>query len=282
MGSGAGLTIADGKVYTTTSEHSYTNPLYTGWSTYCWDAYTGQNLWNMTGLLDSTLIVADGYMLQLNNMDNQLYCFGKGQTTTTVSAPTTTVPQGTPVLIQGTVMDQSPGSSLPIYDSIGQAPGKINSPAVSDQYMTQQMQYLYMQQPAPNNPAGVPVTLAAIDPNGNPVNINIVTSNSAGMYQATFTPDIPGAYTIIARFDGTNSYFASNAETSLEIGQPVATSCSNLNSSLIHSRYILCSRNRWLVRVHSNNRHNTDCTCAQKTTINSVAIYLFSPFSIFL
>ncbi len=223
LGSGAGLTIADGKVYTTTSEHSYTNPLYTGWSTYCWDAFTGKNLWNMTGLLDSTLVVADGYMIQLNNMDNQLYCFGKGQTTTTVSAPTTTLAQGTQVLIQGTVLDQSPGSSLPIYDSIGQAPGKINSPAVADQYMTQQMQYLYMQQPASNNVAGVPVTLAAIDPNGNPVSINTVTSNSAGMYQAMFTPDVPGVYTIIARFDGTNSYFASSAETSLAIGQPVAT-----------------------------------------------------------
>ena len=89
--------------------------------------------------------------------------------------------------------------------------------------MTQQMQYLYMQQPASNNVAGVPVTLAAIDPNGNPVSINTVTSNSAGMYQAMFTPDVPGVYTIIARFDGTNSYFASSAETSLAIGQPVAT-----------------------------------------------------------
>jgi hypothetical protein len=239
QGSGAGLTIADGKVYTTTSEHSYTNPLYTGWSTYCWDAITGQNLWNMTGLLDSTIIIADGYALQLNNMDNQLYCFGKGQTATTVTAPTQTTQQGTKVLIQGTVKDQSPGSTLPIYDSIGQAPGNINSPPVSDQYMTQQMQYLYMQQPAPTNTVGVPVTLYYIDPNNNTYTMGQTTSDAAGQYSYAFTPAIPGTYTVVAAFDGTNSYFASNGETHFNVAAAVATVAPTTTPTSVADMYFI-------------------------------------------
>ena len=219
LGSGGGLTIADDQVYVTTSEHSTTQPLYTAWSMYDWNATTGQNLWNITGILGSQPIVADGYLIVHNFMDNQLYCFGLGQTKTTVTAPSVMVSQGTPVLIQGTVMDQSPGSTLPIYDSIGQAPSNINTPAISDQDMTQEMQYLYMQQSAPTNPIGVPVTLYYIDPNNNTYTMGTTTSDAAGQYLYTFTPTIPGTYKIIAAFGGTNSYFASNAETHVGVSR---------------------------------------------------------------
>ena len=40
-------------------------------------------------------------------------------------------------------------------------------PCVSDASMTQWMEYVYEQQPEPTNVTGVPVTLTAIDPNGN-------------------------------------------------------------------------------------------------------------------
>jgi hypothetical protein len=39
----------------------------------------------------STLSIADGYAVSLNMMDNQIYCFDKGQTATTVEAPMTAV-----------------------------------------------------------------------------------------------------------------------------------------------------------------------------------------------
>ena len=51
-------------------------------------------------------VLADGYLVVANGYDNQLYCYGTGQSATTVSAPDTAIPQGTPVLIQGTVTDQ--------------------------------------------------------------------------------------------------------------------------------------------------------------------------------
>jgi hypothetical protein len=37
-----------------------------------------------------------------------------------------------------------------------------------------------------------------------------------------FTPEVPGEYTVIARFEGSNSYYASHAQTALgvEVSQP--------------------------------------------------------------
>jgi len=212
------LTISDGVIYAQTAEHHVIEPFYPGWSIYAWNATTGQNLFNMTGFWgSSTIAIADGYVIDMNYEDMQIYCFGLGQTKTTVAAPTDTVTQGTPVLIQGTVMDQSPGSTLPIYDGISQAPGNVNSPAVADVDQVQQMHYLYQQAPAPSNDTGVTVTLTAIDPNGNAVNIGQGTSDSAGMFQIMYTPKLSGLYTIIAQFSGSGAYFASSAETSMAV-----------------------------------------------------------------
>ena len=56
---------------------------------------------------------------------------GKGQTSTSVSVQTRPLPKGTTVQIQGNVLDQSPAQ-----------PG---TPAVSDSSMSEQMDYLHMQ-----------------------------------------------------------------------------------------------------------------------------------------
>jgi hypothetical protein len=202
-GSGSGIAIADHKIYVTTYEHSTTEPLYRAWSIYSIDTETGKMLWNITALSGAP-VIADGYMVLLNSMDNQIYCFGKGETTTTVSTQTFAAPQGTPVLIQGTVTDQSPGAA--------------GSPAVSDVYMTEWMQYEYMQQAIPANALGVLVHLTAIDPNGNHQDIGNITSDITGNYKTAWTPPVPGVYTITATFAGSNSYFGSSSETGLLIG----------------------------------------------------------------
>jgi outer membrane protein assembly factor BamB len=194
--------IADGKIYVTTGEHSHTQPLYRGWSMYCVDATTGVGLWNMTGVWGSPLL-ADGYLVSLNGMDNQIYCFGKGQTATTVETPLTAVPLGSSVIIQGTVTDQSPGAK--------------DTPAIADTDMTAWMNYLYKQHAMPMV-TGVPVTLDAIDPNGNFVHITTVTSDMSGLYSYMWAPEKEGKYTIIATFEGSDSYFSSYAETALGVG----------------------------------------------------------------
>jgi hypothetical protein len=70
-----------------------------------------------------------------------------------------------------------------------------------------------MQTVCPSNIQGVPVSIDAIDPNGNPVHIGSTTSDMSGTYSFTWAPTIPGNYQITATFAGTNSYGSSYAET---------------------------------------------------------------------
>jgi len=208
MGSGSGKTLADGKIYVTTYEHSTTMPLYRGWSIYCLDAKTGEHIWNITGLMGK-IAIADGYAVSLDGMDNQIYCFGKGQTSITVSAPDVVLPLGSSVVIRGEVTDQSPGAK--------------GTPAISDEDMTPWMEHIYHQTDLPANAKGVNVTLNVIDSNGNYRTIGTTTSDANGKYSYVWTPDIQGTYTLIAKFEGSKSYYASSSETSFAINQAAAT-----------------------------------------------------------
>jgi hypothetical protein len=81
------------------------------------------------------------------------------------------------------------------------------------------MEYLYMQQPKPTNVSGVEVSLNAMDPNGNYVNIKNVTSDSSGTYSYLYTPNVPGQYTITASFAGSKSYGSSTATTAIGVSE---------------------------------------------------------------
>ncbi len=202
VGSGAGMTVADEKLYVTTGEHSHTQPLYRAWVMHCIDAITGKGLWNMT-YLSSAPAVADGYAVSLNDMDGRIYCFGKGQTALTVDAPLTAVQLGSSIMLRGTVTDQSPGAK--------------DTPAIADKYMKDWMQYLYMQAPCPNYVEGVEIKLETLDPNNNFYEIGTVKSDASGMYKLMWEPPVPGEYTIIATFGGSTSYFSSYAETAVGV-----------------------------------------------------------------
>ena len=76
-----------------------------------------------------------------------------------------------------------------------------------------------MQKPIPGNATGVPLKLIALDPNGNTQDIGNVTSDVSGAFSKLWTPPVPGPYTIIAQFAGSNSYWASNAETSIGVSE---------------------------------------------------------------
>jgi putative pyrroloquinoline-quinone binding quinoprotein len=205
----SGATVADGKVYSTTSKSYETEPLYRGHLLYCYDAYTGQQLWNVSGQI-AVQAIAYGILLGTNAYDGKLYAFSAGPTATTVTAPMTEVTAGSNVVIQGTVTDQSPGAK--------------GTPAISDQYMTPWMNYLYMDQPKPTQATGVPVSIDAIDPNGNYIHIGNATSDISGVFGYKWTPpNIPGQYTIIATFGGSNSYYGSSSETVMTITSPTTT-----------------------------------------------------------
>jgi hypothetical protein len=200
--------IADHKIYVTTGEHSHDQPLLRGWTIYCYDADTGAGLWNITSLSNG-MAIADGYLINYDQMDNSIYCFGKGQTATTVTAPNTVQTLGSSVVIQGSVTDQSPGAK--------------GTPAISDNDMTAWMEYTYHERPMPTNAKGVEVSIDAIDPNSNIVHIANSTTDINGQYSYVFTPQIAGRYTIITTFGGSNSYFSSHAETAMAIGDAAAT-----------------------------------------------------------
>jgi hypothetical protein len=92
--------------------------------------------------------------------------------------------------------------------------------------MKTQMDYLHMQLPIDGiwhnvTMTGVPVTLSAIDSNGNPVEIGTATTSAYyGDYEMVWTPPQEGTYKIIASFAGDESYSSSGAATSIAVGSP--------------------------------------------------------------
>jgi hypothetical protein len=208
-------TVADGIIYVE-GGHDYSPPLYKGAQIYAVNATSGQLIWSNLGFMTSgDLAISDGVMVGISSYDNQIYAYGMGRSATTVTAPATAIPLGTQVLIQGTVTDQSPGQT-------GLGIPAAGTPAIADQYQSLWSQYLWMQQPMPTNATGVPVTLTAVDPNHNTQNIGTVTSDITGKYAISWTPPVPGVYTITASFAGTNSYYSSKDETHIVVSAATA------------------------------------------------------------
>jgi hypothetical protein len=182
-------------------------------------------LWNLMGfganggahLTGMYMQMADGKVVGLNFFDNKIYCIGKGDSATTVSAPQTVPALGSSVMITGTVTDQTPTGSLNTNDKLDFA--LKGTPAISDEDMGRWMEYLFMDQGIPANAKGVEVTLDTIDPNGNYVHIGTITSDITGAYGCLFTPEVPGTYQIIATFAGSKSYGASFAQTYMAVGE---------------------------------------------------------------
>lgn len=204
--------IADGKLYLGSGEHSPSQPLWRGSAIRCIDANTGEELWKSShwGIYlhgdhtGSKFAIGDGYLVGLNLYDNQIYCYGKGPSATTVTASPKAISKGSFTVIEGTVTDQSPGAK--------------GSPAIADEDQQAYMEYLYQQQPKPENAKGIQVKLTAIDSDGQVIDIGTVTSDMSGMFKKMWTPPAEGEYTIIATFEGSKSYGSSYAETALGVG----------------------------------------------------------------
>ena len=213
-------TIADGKFFISEG-HMYSPPLYHDAKQLALNITDGSVVWSIDAFdVTSAPAVSDGIMVTLNAYDNQIYAYGKGPTAMTVVAPAVGVTTATPITITGTVLDISAGSQ--------QQALKMNYPygvpCVSDESMTLFMEALYMQQQMPTNIIGVPIAISVLDSNGNHRQIGTTTSTSGGSFGFTWTPDIPGDYTLYASFAGSASYYSSSAETSFHASAaPVAT-----------------------------------------------------------
>jgi outer membrane protein assembly factor BamB len=198
-----GPIIADNVILVGTGEHSPTQPLIRGERLFAIDGTTGKGIWNITGLM-VVQAIADGYLVAYNAYDNQIYVFGKGPSATTVSAPSAVIAEGSSVLIQGSVTDQSSGQR--------------GTPLVSKDSMGGWMAFLHMQQTCPSDVKGVPVMLYAIRSNGTQISIGTATSDQYGNYATTWTPPSSDTYKILALFPGDESYGTSWAETALGVG----------------------------------------------------------------
>ena len=216
-------TIADGKVYLTTTEHSPNSPLYKDSLLRCVNATDGTELWTImdygNAMYGGVSPVADGYLTTLNTYDAQIYCYGKGPSALTVTAPDVAAAFGSPVVIRGTIIDIATGTKQ--NEQAARFPNGVA--CVSDASMSSWMEYVYMQKPRPTNATGVPVTLSVLDANGNFRQIGTATSDASGMFTFSWKPDIEGDYTVFANFAGSESYYPSLAESSFVVNSPEPT-----------------------------------------------------------
>ena len=212
--------IADGMMYVVSSEHTPTEPVTRGWGLHCINATTGEGVWQMAGawgfsitLQDPISVfpgpIADGYLFA-SASNGYNYVFGKGKSKTTVDGPLTAVPKGNGIVIKGTVLDLSPAQP--------------DTPCVSKESMTTQMEYLHMQRPNDGikhdtTITGVPVTLTAMSADGTYLDLGTVTTDGYyGTFSKTWTPPAEGDYKIIASFAGDDSYGSSAAATAISVG----------------------------------------------------------------
>ena len=206
--------IANGICYIESNEHTPSAPYERGFATYAINMTDGSLIYG----LDEPMVagaMSDGYTMYQDTYDGIMYVAGRGPSTTTVSAPQTSITAGTGAIITGTVLDQSAAQP--------------NTPCVSEASMGDYMSYIHLQTTWPGwsmaNVTGVPVSIDAVDPNGNFMHIATVTSDATGHFGYTWMPTLAGDYKISATFGGSNSYGASWAQTYANVAAaPTATS----------------------------------------------------------
>jgi outer membrane protein assembly factor BamB len=215
--------VADGKIFLSTTEHSPDSPYYKDARVRAINATDGTEIWTLmgwgTGMDANYDIVADGFYVYLNCYDMKVYSIGKGPSETSVNIQNNVISQGNSVLIEGSVFDIAAGTKQ--AEQAARFPAGV--PAVSDKSQTGWMEYVYMQKPRPTDTVGVDITLTVIDPNGNVRTIGTTTNDQSGKYSYMWQPDVPGKYTVIASFDGSESYWPSYSEAAFGVMETAPT-----------------------------------------------------------
>jgi len=206
--------VGNGVVYTSVIEHTVNTPIYKGARTRAVNGTDGTEIYTLSDYGSSwTQAIADGFTTFMNGYDDQIYCVGRGPSATTVSAGPKVSVHGDTVLVEGTVIDTAAGTTQ--NEQAARFPNGV--PVVSDESMTEWMEYVYQQKPRPTNVTGVEVVLSVLDPNNNHYEVGRATSDANGFYSCAFTPPVPGKYTVIATFAGSQGYWPSQAETAITV-----------------------------------------------------------------
>ena len=211
--------IADGKLFLSEGR-MYDPPMFPGAQKLAINVTDGSLVWSVLGFYGREPgAIADGYLVGYNSYDAQIYVYGKGPTSTTATITQDVLPFGTSVLIKGTVTDISAGTA----DEDRSARFANGVAAVSEESQKMWMEYVYMQQPKPDNATGVLVDLYVMDSNNNYRPIGTTTTDTNGLYSLLWTPDIEGKYTVFASFGGSESYWPSQATTVFAVDAPAPT-----------------------------------------------------------
>ena len=217
--------FADGKVYTFSGEHSPNIPPYKGARTWCIDAITGEEIWSLQSWSGSGIgeayanaYIADGFLVFDNLYTNEITCIGKGPSALTIDVKDSAVAKGESVMISGRIIDISSGTKQ--TEQAARFPNGV--PAVSDDSMSQWMEYVYLQKPRPNDVTGVPVKFAYLLPDGTWKDIDQVISDEYGNFGFKWTPPDEGTYLVKAFFLGSESYWGSSDTTYIGVDPATA------------------------------------------------------------
>ena len=212
-------TLSNGLIYTVVNEHSPNTPLMKSSYTRCIDVVNQKELWilpSFGGVWSSFQmqgLVTNGFTVWLNSHDQQIWATAKGPSATTVNVPTQTLTQGSKIIVEGTVLDTAAGTTQ--KEQTARFPFGVA--AVADDNMTAWMEYVWAHREPRPDVKGVDVTLTATAPDGSTETIGTATSDSTGYYSINWTPTKTGAYTIDAKFAGTNAYYQSEAQSTVTI-----------------------------------------------------------------
>ncbi|MGD9131546.1 MAG: hypothetical protein PVH73_08250 [Candidatus Bathyarchaeota archaeon] len=209
-------TVCDGKLFLSEG-YLYTPPLHPA-RRIVLNCTDGSLVWSILSYSSrASGAHADECFVDWNAMDCQIYTYGKGPSETIVSVKNNVLSQGSSVLIEGTVMDISPGTS--------QTGVKLRFPkgvpAVSEESMREWMEFVYMQQNCPSNAEGVDVFVKVLDPNGDWYS-ETVTTDTNGVFSLSWAPAIVGDYHVTAIFEGSESYCISYSTTTFTVDEAQA------------------------------------------------------------
>jgi hypothetical protein len=235
------LIATDGKIYIANLEHSVNQPLPRGGPFICLNATTGDVIWRADGLFRQTVwggraVIGDSIIATMDTYDQRVYGIGKGPSATTVTASPKVSVHGSSVVVEGMVTDVSPGTNSAALQM--RFPNGV--PVVSDANMSDWMLYVYKQFERPADVVGVNVVVSVIDPNNNVYEVGRTTSDATGVYGVTFTPEVPGKYTVMASFEGSGAYYGSYAETVINVDEaPTATPVPTPTPAPMTDTYVL-------------------------------------------
>ncbi len=204
-------------IYAAATEHTINTPIYKGARVICIDANDGTEVWDLSSFVNSfhsiSLAIADGFTTWWNGYCNQIFTTGRGPSELTLEAPLAAVKQGESIILRGTVLDIATGTTQD--EQAARFPNGV--PAVSDDCMTDWMEYVYMQRPRPEDVTGVAVKLAYQLQDGTWKDIDQVTSDEYGNFGFKWTPPDEGTYVVKAFFLGSDAYWGSSDVTYIAV-----------------------------------------------------------------